>query len=344
METIWFALLCSMITVYVVLDGFDFGVGIVHLVVAKTDEERRTVLAAIGPVWNGNEVWLVAAGGVLVFAFPAAYATAFSGFYLPLMLVLWLLIGRGVAIEFRSHQQSPLWRAFWDVVFALSSGAMAIVLGAVLGNMLRGVPLTGATFHVPLFTDFLPGSDAGALDWYTVLVGCFAAIVLAAHGALFLAYKTEGEVQERSATLGHVLWSTAAAAVVPTTYATAQVAPEIYARLWQRPVAWPLPVCIVGSLVVLFAAIKAGRDLRAFLASSAFIASMLAATAVGMYPDLLKSTAGEAYSLTVQNAAAGRSGLVVGLIWFVPALALALAYVTYVFRKVRGRVEGGEGY
>lgn len=334
-----------MIVAYVVLDGFDFGAGIVHLFVAKTDAERRTVLAVIGPVWNGNEVWLVAAGGVLVFAFPAAYAAAFSGFYLPLTLVLWLLIGRGVAIELRSHHSSPLWRAFWDAVFALSSGAMALVLGVVLGNLLRGVPLAGGMFRVPFFTDFLPGPDAGALDWYTVLVGCFAAVVLAAHGALLLAWKTEGALLERSARLAHLLWSTAAAGIVPVTYATAAVAPEIYARLRQRPLAWPLPLCILASLVVLFAAIRTGRDRRAFLASSAFIASMLAATAVGLYPDLLKSTAGEAYGLTVQNAAGGREGLSVGLMWFVPALALAVAYTAYAYRSVRGKVDArGEEY
>jgi cytochrome bd ubiquinol oxidase subunit II len=343
-ETIWFALLCFLMIVYVVLDGFDFGVGIVHMIVAKTDEERTTVLSAIGPVWNGNEVWLVAFGGALVFAFPPVYATAMSGFYLPLMLVLWLLIGRGVAIEFRSHLPNPLWRAFWDVAFALSSGVMALVLGAVLGNLLRGVPLgPGGAFHVPFFTDFLPGPDAGALDWYTVLVGGFAAVVLAAHGALFVAYKTVGPVQARSARLAHLLWSAAAAAVVPTTYATAAVDPELFARLWQRPVAWPLPLCILGSLIVLFASVRNGRDRRAFFASSAFIASMLAATAVGVYPDLLKSNVGEAYSLTAQNAAAGRAGLAAGLIWFVPALALAVTYVAYAFRSVRGKVRAGDG-
>jgi cytochrome d ubiquinol oxidase subunit II len=344
MASIWFGILCSMLTVYVVLDGFDFGVGIVHLFVAKTDQERRAALAAIGPVWNGNEVWLVAAGGVLVFAFPAVYATAMSGFYLPLVLVLWLLIGRGVAIEFRSHQENPLWRTFWDAVFALSSGAMAIVLGAVLGNLLRGVPLRGEGFHVPFFTNFLPGPDAGALDWYTVLVGCFAGIVLGAHGALYLAHKTDGLLQMKSARMGHVLWSAAAALIVPVTYSTAQIAPEIYARLWQRPVAWPLPIAILASLVVLFASIRQGHDRRAFFASAAFIASMLVATAVGMYPDLLKSTAGEAFSLTVENGAAAPSGLTMGLVWFVPAIAIAVSYVAYAFRATRGKVYGGGGY
>src|ERR1700731_1712687 len=128
METVWFAIVSAMLSVYVVLGGFDFGVGILHRFVARTDEERSTVLAAIGPVWDGNEVWLVAAGGVLFMAFPRAYAAAFSGFYLALMIVLWLLILRGVAIEFRSHDKNPLWREFCDTIFSLSSTLLAIVL------------------------------------------------------------------------------------------------------------------------------------------------------------------------------------------------------------------------
>src|SRR5271163_3448619 len=141
METVWFAIVSAMLTVYVILDGFDFGAGILHRFVARTDEERRTVLAAIGPIWDGNEVWLIAAGGVLFVAFPKVYATGFSGFYMALFIVLWLLILRGVSIEFRSHEENPLWREFWDTVFALASALLAVVFGTALGNIVRGVPL-----------------------------------------------------------------------------------------------------------------------------------------------------------------------------------------------------------
>ena len=143
MEAVWFAIVSAMLAVYAVLDGFDFGVGILHRLVARTDEERRTVLAAIGPIWDGNEVWLIAAGGVLFMAFPRVYATAFSGFYMALMIVLWLLILRGVSIEFRSHQENPLWREFWDTVFSVASALLAVVFGATLGNLVRGVPARG---------------------------------------------------------------------------------------------------------------------------------------------------------------------------------------------------------
>src|SRR5437588_6983181 len=162
MEMVWFAMVAAMLTVYAVLDGFDFGTGILHRLVARTDEERRTVLAAIGPVWDGNEVWLIAAAGVLFLAFPRVYAGAFSGFYLALMIVLWLLILRGVAIESRSRQENPLWREFWDTTFSLASALLAVVLGVTLGNVVRGVPLDGTgLFFVPLFTDFQPSARPG---------------------------------------------------------------------------------------------------------------------------------------------------------------------------------------
>src|SRR6516225_10177755 len=196
METVWFAAVSGMLAVYVVLDGFDFGAGILHRSVAHTDVERRTVLAAIGPVWDGNEVWLIAAGGVLFMAFPKVYSAGFSGFYMALMIVLWLLILRGVAIESRSQQENPLWREFWDTVFSLASGLLAVVLGAALGNVVRGVPVDEKGLAgMPLFTNFLPGRDAGILDWYTVLVGLFTLATLAGHGALYLVWRTAGAVR-----------------------------------------------------------------------------------------------------------------------------------------------------
>jgi cytochrome d ubiquinol oxidase subunit II len=348
METTWFALLCFLIIGHVVLDGFDLGAGILKPFIAKTDREHRTVLAAIGPVWNGNEVWLVAFGGVLFFSFPAVYAAAFSGLYRPLMLLLLLLIMRGVSIELRSKKPGPAWRAFWDWTFTASSGAMALVLGVVLGNLIRGVPLgPGAQLHMPLVADMQPGPDAGAIDWYTLVVGGFAATVLAAHGATYVAWKTDGLLQVQGARMAHVLWSAATAGIVPTTYATALVAPHIYAGIYARPLGWPFAVCVAASLVAIFWALRSGRDFHAFMASSAFIVSMLAATAVGLYPDLLRSNEDATFSLTVQGSAIEPSGLSAGLVWFVPAIALAVTYVAHVYRALRGKVDasgGHEGY
>src|SRR5712672_2954645 len=141
MEPVWFWLVAVMITAYVVLDGFDLGAGVLHLLIARTEEERRTVIRTIGPVWDGNEVWLVAAGGTLSFAFPLLYASSFSGFYLPLMMVLWLLMLRGIGIELRAHVENPVWVGFFDLIFCVSSVLLAIFFGTALGNVVRGVPL-----------------------------------------------------------------------------------------------------------------------------------------------------------------------------------------------------------
>ncbi len=169
METLWFCLIAVMIAAYVVLDGFDLGVGMVYLFIARTDDERKTVIKSIGPFWDGNEVWLLAAGGTLYFAFPVLYASSFSGFYLPLMMVLWLLILRGMSVEMRSHVDVDLWKQFADAVFAISSALLAIFFGAALGNVIRGVPLKAdGYFFLPLWTNFTPQQDAGILDWFTI--------------------------------------------------------------------------------------------------------------------------------------------------------------------------------
>jgi cytochrome bd-type quinol oxidase subunit 2 len=191
MATIWFCLVALMIAMYVLLDGFDLGAGAIHLLVAKTDDERRQVLASIGPVWDGNEVWLLAAGGTLYFAFPQLYASGFSGFYLPLMIVLWLLILRGIAIEFRNHLHSLVWEPVWDFLFCASSLLLAVFYGAALGNVVRGVPLDGSRyFFEPLWTNFRLGAETGILDWYTILVGVFALVALVMHGSLWVQMKT----------------------------------------------------------------------------------------------------------------------------------------------------------
>lgn len=348
METAWYFLLAGMLATYVVLDGFDFGAGILHLAVARNDRERRTVLGAIGPLWDGNEVWLLASGGLLVFAFPRAYSAGFSGFYMPLMMVLWLLILRGVSIEFRSHEGNPLWRSFWDGVFAFASVLMGVFLGAALGNVIRGVPLDETGFFSgPLFTNFLPGRYPGVLDWYTVLIGLFTTAVLAGHGALFLNWKTDGPVQERSRALAPRCWAAALVLLVLATAATASVQPRLFAQLGARPWAWPAVLLMLASLAMIPLWLRRGRELPAFLASVGFIAGMLAATAAGLYPKILTSTLGAAYDLDVANAAAGSLGLRIGFFVWAPAILLAAGYFTYLFRSFRGKVQvsdEGHGY
>src|SRR5512142_2399321 len=199
MPTLWFILVALMLTAYVILDGFDLGAGVIHLLVARTDRERRTVLRAIGPVWDGNEVCLLAAGGTLYFAFPQLYASSFSGFYLPLMMVLWLLMLRAISIEFRSHINEGVWRSFFDGVFSFASVLLAIFYGAALGNVVRGVPLAqDHYFFLPLWTDWRVGPYPGILDWYTALRGVVALVALSVHGAHWVALKTDGDLQQRA--------------------------------------------------------------------------------------------------------------------------------------------------
>ena len=195
MGFIWFWLVAVMIVGYVVLDGFDLGVGVLHLFLVRTEAERQTTLASIGPVWDGNEVWLLAGGGTLYFAFPLLYASAFSGFYLPLMIVLWLLILRGVSLELRNHIDVGVWRALLDGVFGLASALLTIFFGAALANVLRGVPLQAdGYFFLPLWTNWQPGAHPGILDWYTVIGGLVALVALTLHGALWLTIKTSGDL------------------------------------------------------------------------------------------------------------------------------------------------------
>jgi cytochrome bd ubiquinol oxidase subunit II len=340
MDTVWFAIVVVMLTVFTVLDGFDFGVGIIHRIVARTDQERRIVLAAIAPVWDGNEVWLIAAGGVLFMAFPRTYATAFSGFYLALIIVLWLLILRGIAIELRSHQDNVLWREFWDTVLVMASGLLAIVFGAALGNLVRGVPLdNNGLAGMPLFTNFLPGTQAGILDWYTSSIGVFALLLLAGHGALFLVWRTVGAVQARSAACGRVVWRCIVPAWVLVTAATAWVQPEVLANLLARPWSMVFVGTAFAGLVGVFRCERHGDPWVAFAASSTFIASLLLTTMIGNYPYWLRSTIDPALSLTAENTAAGAYGLRAALGWCSVGLALATAYFVLVFRYMRGKVE-----
>ena len=329
-----------MLGIYVVLDGFDFGVGVVHRYVARTDQERRTVLSAIGPVWDGNEVWLIAAGGVLFMAFPSVYATAFSGFYLALMVVLWLLILRGVAIEFRSHQENPLWREFWDPVFALSSGMLAFVFGAALGNLVRGVPVGPDGLRgMALFTDFRPSKHPGIFDWYTILVGVFAVVALGGHGALYLDWRTTGQVQVRSQRAARWFFSLLAPMWIVVTVATALVQPEIFSNLAARPWFLFFAGLALGGVGGVFYFVKQARPLPAFLSSSIFLLGLLATTMLGNYPNWLRSTIGPEWSLTAANSISSSASLNVAIVWWSLGMALTIAYFGYLFRTMRGKVE-----
>jgi cytochrome d ubiquinol oxidase subunit II len=339
METTWFCLIALMLATYVVLDGFDLGSGVAHLLVARTDAERRLVLRSIGPVWDGNEVWLLASGGTLYFAFPALYASSFSGFYLPLMIVLWLLILRGISIEFRNHVKSVVWHPLWDAVFAGSSGLLAIFFGAALGNVVRGVPLDRAgDFFLPLWTDFSAGKEAGILDWYTVLVAVAALLTLTVHGALWLALKNEGAVEMRARALASRAWWGVLEGVIAITLASFRLQTHLGDSFSARPWMYVFPLMALTGLAGMKLMNSARRVLDAFLASCLFITGMLTSVAAGLYPYILPSNSDAALSLTVTNAAAPRYGLEIGLMWFIPGMLLATGYFLYTYRSFSGKV------
>jgi cytochrome bd ubiquinol oxidase subunit II len=346
METLWFILVALMLTAYVVLDGFDLGAGIINLFVAKNHDERRLVLRAIGPVWDGNEVWLLAAGGALFFAFPLLYASSFSGFYLPLMMVLWLLMLRGVGIELRSHVSDPLWWSFFDFVFSISSLLLAIFFGAAIGNVVRGVPLNSdGYFFEPLWTNFRVGTNPGILDWYTVLIGVLAMVTLTVHGAHYIALKTEGDINNRARRVARLGWLALVLLTVPSLIATLYVRPQVTDNFLLRPWGWIIPLIVLASLVAMPVFLRKGRDLAAFLSSTAYIVAMLGGAAFAMYPYLMPATTNPSHSLTIYNAKTGAYSLSVGLIWWAIGMVLAIAYFTFLYRSFRGKVvldqEGG---
>lgn len=343
METIWFCLVAVMIAVYVLLDGFDLGAGIIHLGVAHTDAERRAVLAAIGPVWDGNEVWLLAAGGTLFFAFPLLYASAFSGFYLPLMIVLWLLVLRGISIEFRSHIESPVWHPFWDVVFSLSSALLAIFFGAALGNVVRGVPLdSSGYFFEPLWTTFTLGPSPGILDWYTILVGVAAYFALTQHGALWVAYKTTGAVRDRARNMAREAWLGVVLFTATITWATFRIQPHVPEGFAQRPWGYVFPALALAGLVgIRWLLRRNDADQPAFFASCAYLLGMLTSVVFGVYPDVLPASTGPGYSLTIFNAKTSNYGMRIGFVWWAVGMLLAAGYFTFLYRHVAGKV-GGE--
>jgi cytochrome d ubiquinol oxidase subunit II len=348
METLWFCLVGAMIALYVVFDGLDLGTGIVHLLVARSDQERRYVLRSIGPVWDGNEVWLLAAGGTLYFAFPALYASSFSGFYLPLMIVLWLLILRGISIEFRNHLEGPIWGPFWDVVFSLSSLLLSVFFGAALGNVLRGVPLdAGGRFFEPLWTDWSPRGETGILDWYTVPVGLAAFFALGLQGALWVALKTRDTVHARARRLIRPAWWGTAIFTALVTVLTFRLQPQVAVNLAARTWGWTFPGLAVAGLAGVLWFVSRRREGWAFVASSAYLAGMLASAAFGIYPYVLPSVNDPPRGLTAASAAAATHGLRVGLAWWIPGMLLVAAYFVYTYRQFSGKVSHepeGAGY
>ncbi len=340
MGFIWFWLVAVMIVGYVVLDGFDLGVGVLHLFLVRSETERKATLASIGPVWDGNEVWLLAGGGTLYFAFPLLYASAFSGFYLPLMIVLWLLVLRGVSLELRNHLDLGVWRSLLDGVFGLASALLAIFYGAALANVIRGVPLQpDGYFFLPLWTNWQPGVAPGILDWYTVIGGLVALVALTLHGALWLTIKVSGDLEQRARRIVTPLWLALAALTVVSLIATIAVRPASLNNYFRYPFTFIVPVGVVASLAALWFWNRNAQPVKAFLASSVYLFFMLAGACWGVYPTLLPATTGAANDITLTRAISGPHTLSVGLAWWTFGMALAVVYVVFVYSRFKGKAD-----
>src|SRR5216683_237742 len=284
----WYAIVSFMLIIYVVLDGRNFGAGMLHWVVAKTPEERRQLIAAIGPLWSWHEVWLVSFGGTLLAVFPKLLASAFAGYYLALFLILWCLILRGISLEVGGHINDRMWQGFWDFVFVLASVLLAILFGAAAGNMARGVPLASdGTFSMAFFTDFTTRGYVGLLDWYTVSVALFAAVALAAHGATYLTLKTQGAVHDRSARYSRVLWAAVVPLLLVVSVESSIVRPDLLGHAIHSPFWWLGLLLVCAAAITLISGLATRREVRAFIGSNLLLAGLLATGAAAIFPVVL---------------------------------------------------------
>jgi cytochrome d ubiquinol oxidase subunit II len=339
MGAIWYWMVAAMLAAYVVLDGFDIGAGIIHLLIARSEDDRQLILKSIGPVWDGNEVWLIAGGGTLYFAFPLVYSSAFSGFYLPLMIVLWLLVLRGLGIELRMHIDVRVWREFFDGCFSLASALLAIFFGAALANVIRGVPIgDDGYFFLSLWTNWRVGPHPGILDWYTVTGGLVAFVALTVHGCLYIALKVEGELRGRAIRLSTRLWPVLVAISIASLIATIAVRPSTLTNYYTYPIAFLIPVLVVATLGGIYYFGKAGRIRSAFACSCAYLALMMTGAAVGLYPALLPSSTDPSRDITIAKSLSGEYALSVGLIWWTLGILIAIGYFVFVYRMFAGKV------
>ena len=330
LNTIWFFLVGVLFAGYAMLDGFDLGVGALHLF-TRGDENRRILLNAIAPIWDGNEVWLVTGGGALFAAFPEVYATAFSGFYVAFMLLLFGLIFRAVAIEFRSKQPMAWWRRFWDISFSLSSIISSLLIGVALGNMAWGVPLDAqGNFN---------GSFWSLIHPYSVLVGLCTVALFTMHGSIYLVMKTEGALQQqvrewsRSTIISFVLF------YITVTMFTLLYVPHMTDTIRANP--WLFLVALVNMLAIanIPREIFHGREMRAFLSSCAAVIALLLLFGIGTYPNLIYSNPQPANSLTIYNAASSQKTLQIMLIIALCGVPMVLAYTGSIYWIFRGKVK-----
>ncbi|MBL7190450.1 cytochrome d ubiquinol oxidase subunit II [bacterium] len=333
LNTIWYLLIGILIAGYAVLDGFDLGVGVLHLT-ARNDKERRIFLNSIGPVWDGNEVWLLTAGGALFAAFPVVYATVFSDFYIAFMLLLAALIFRAVSLEFRGKSESPRWRSFWDWGFNIGSTLPAILYGVAVGNILRGVPINRELMWT--------GSFIGLLNPFSILTGILTLSLFTMHGAIYLSMKTDGDLRKRVCVWIIRAWTALVILYVTATFSAIFTAKYLFEGLFGNPLFWIFFILLLGGIIYIPISVKSQKYFRAFISSSLTIICMIGLAAVSMFPKLTPSITDLSYSLTIYNASSTPRTLTVMLIIALIGMPIVIGYSVFIYKVFKGKVEIAE--
>ncbi|MCX6149538.1 MAG: cytochrome d ubiquinol oxidase subunit II [Ignavibacteriales bacterium] len=332
LNIIWFLLFVVLIVGYAVLDGFDLGVGILHLF-TKEENEKRINLNAVGPVWDGNEVWLLTGGGALFAAFPIVYATVFSGFYLAFMLLLTALIFRAVSFEFRKYTETEKNKKYWDLAFSLGSLVPALLYGVAMGNILRGLPVEIKDGLVSTSISFL-----GLLNPYAILVGLISLVLFTMHGAIYMTLKCEGAQRERMVSWINKTWIAFIVLYLLATISSFFVAPYLFVGMLKNPLFWLLFILLFASIIYIPIAVKAVKFGKAFIASSVTITSMIGLTALSLFPRLVPSSINFANSLTIYNASSTERTLFTMLIIALIGVPIVLIYTIFIYRIFKGKV------
>jgi cytochrome d ubiquinol oxidase subunit II len=334
LANIWFFLVALLLTVYVILDGFDLGAGVLYPFIARSEEDRSVIRASIGPVWDGNEVWLLTGAGAIFAAFPMVYAMTFSGFYLAIMLVLFGLILRAVSLEFRHRDSS--WSGVWDTTFFVGSLVPALLVGVALGNVIRGVPMDAQGNYIGTFWELL--------NPYSLLVGVTGLFLLVQHGAAWLAVKSEGELHARAWRWRKVTFWICAALAVATSLATILTVSRASDNVFGSVVGWLfLGVFLVGVLYTIWQLYREGGELKSFIGSAIVIIGLAGIAAVGNFPDMVPARGTPpATSLTVERAASEDLTLTVMLILAVIFVPLVLIYTALIYRTFWGKTKAGD--
>ena len=351
MELFWYIVLMTMLAIYVILDGYDFGAGIIHLFFAKKEKDKKAITNAIGPFWDANEVWLIASGGVLFFAFPTLYASSFSGFYLPLMMILWLLIFRAIGLELRGQVHNRMWEAIWDKAFGISSLLLALFFGVALGNVVRGVNLGNVVngvstheahfFFLPLWNPtFSPhAEELGIIDWFTLLLGIIGVVTLAIHGANWIIFKTNSDINQK---LKKVIFNLNIALLVLVIVSISIwhiIEPLPFRNFFEHPWLWIFPIITLTGLFGLFRVKAFKKDGYGFVFSSLFLLGGLTTTVASIFPKVLPSTNSINPDLTLYNVAAHEYGLSVGVYWFAIAAVLVAVYMFIQYKVFSGKMD-----